>query len=83
MARQKASAGGILVIYDKSNPEMPAPLDTLTKPTVTTREAAYYLNREVQTLREWACYGRGAVRPLRINGRLAWPVADLRRVLGV
>ncbi len=27
--------------------------------------------------------GTGPIRALRINGRLAWPVAELRRVLGV
>ena len=25
----------------------------------------------------------GPLRPIRINGRLAWPVSELRRVLGV
>ena len=25
----------------------------------------------------------GPIRPMRVHGRLAWPVADLRRVLGV
>ena len=25
----------------------------------------------------------GPLRPMRINGRLAWPVSELRRVLGV
>jgi hypothetical protein len=25
----------------------------------------------------------GPIRPLRVNGRLAWPVAEIRRVLGV
>jgi hypothetical protein len=59
------------------------PLEAVNRPTVTTEQAAYYLNRKPQTLREWACLGRGDVRPLRVCGRLAWPVADLRRVLGV
>jgi hypothetical protein len=59
-------------------------LDTLTRPMVSTAEAAYYLNRAPQTLRGWSCKtGSGPLRPMRINGRLAWPVADLRRVLGV
>lgn len=59
------------------------PLELVTRPTVATEQAAYYLNRKPQTLREWACLGRGDIRPLRVSGRLAWPVADLRRVLGV
>jgi hypothetical protein len=59
------------------------PLGEVTRPTVTTEAAAYYLNRSPQTLRMHACYDNGIVRPLRIGGRLAWPVAELKRVLGV
>lgn len=44
------------------------------KPIVTTAVAAKMLNRSPQTLRKWACYENGPLRPLRINGRLAWPV---------
>lgn len=65
----------------KRTPVFP-PLDTLTRPAVSTAQAAYYLNRQPQTLRAWACGQRGEIRPLRINGRLAWRVADLLRVLG-
>jgi hypothetical protein len=59
------------------------PLETVTKPTVGTPAAAYYLDRSGQRLREWACYGNGPITPLRIGGRLAWRVADLKRLLGV
>jgi hypothetical protein len=59
------------------------PLEQVTRPTLITKEAAYYLNREEQTLRIWACKESGAIRPIRVNGRLAWPVADIKRVLGV
>jgi hypothetical protein len=58
-------------------------LDSITLPTVKTDAAAHYLNRKAQTLRVWACLENGPIRPLRINGRLAWPVAELRKVLGV
>jgi len=58
-------------------------LEDLTRPTVDTASAAHYLNRRPQTLRGWACHEDGPLRPIRINGRLAWPVAGLRRVLGV
>ena len=57
------------------------PLDLVTRPAVDTATAAYYLNRQPQTLRGWACHEDGPMRPLRINGRLAWPVAELRRLL--
>ena len=58
-------------------------LEQITRPTVPTEQAAYYLDRRPQTLRGWACHEDGPLRPVRVNGRLAWPVADLRRVLGV
>ena len=58
-------------------------LESVTRPAVDTAAAAYYLNRRPQTMRGWACHEDGPLRPLRINGRLAWPVAELRRVLGV
>jgi hypothetical protein len=59
------------------------PLEWVTRPTVDTSTAAHYLNRRPQTLRCWACHEDGPLRPLHINGRLAWPVTELRRVLGV
>ena len=58
-------------------------LESVNRPTVDTASAAYYLNRRPQTMRGWACLENGPLRPVRINGRLAWPVAELRRVLGV
>lgn len=54
-----------------------------TRAAVDTATAAHHLNRRPQTLRGWACHEDGPLRPLRINGRLAWRVEDLRRVLGV
>lgn len=54
-----------------------------TRAAVDTATAAYHLNRQPQTLRAWACLENGPMRPMRVHGRLAWPVAELRRVLGV
>ena len=48
---------------------------------LTTRDAAAALGRSPQTLRKWACLECGPLRPIHINGRLAWRVGDLRRVL--
>lgn len=59
------------------------PLDREKRVCVDTATAAYHLGRRPQTLRGHACHDDGPIRPLRINGRLAWPVAELRRVLGV
>lgn len=50
---------------------------------VPTDCAAFHLNRKPQTLRLWAMSGSGPIDPLRINGRLAWPVAEIKRLLGL
>lgn len=49
--------------------------------TLSTNEAAIVLNRKGQTMRKWACLENGPIRPVRINGRLAWRVADLAKLL--
>ncbi len=59
------------------------PLTNETRSAVDTACAAYHLSRADQTLRIWACKNCGPIRPIRINGRLAWPVADIKRLLGV
>lgn len=64
-----------------ANPQFP-PLETVTSPALPTAQAAHYLNRKPQTLRAWACLENGPIRPVRVNGRLAWSVAEIRRVMG-
>lgn len=59
------------------------PLAHETRPTVDTAAAAHYLNRRPQTLRGWACLETGPIRPIRICGRLAWNVADIKSLLQV
>ena len=42
---------------------------------ILTAEAARHLSRATQTLQQWACGVRkGPIQPIRVNGRLAWPV---------
>ena len=56
-----------------------------TRTAVDTATAAYHLSRQPQTLRGWASaetYPPG-LKPLRVMGRLAWPVAGIRAALGV
>ena len=65
-----------------SGPQQFPPLEQVNRPTVPTEQAAYYLNRKPQTCRAWACLENGPLRPIRINGRLAWSVAEIRAVLG-
>jgi hypothetical protein len=59
------------------------PLESESRAAVDTTCAAFHLNRQPQTLRIWACYRNGPLRPVRINGRLAWPTNEIRRLLGV
>jgi hypothetical protein len=66
----------------QANTQFP-PLETVTRPTVETAAAAFYMNRRPQTMRSWASTEAGPLRPIRINGRLAWPVAGIKAVLGV
>ena len=57
------------------------PLAFENRTHVDTACAAYHLGRQPQTMRSWACTENGPIRPKRISGRLAWPVADIRRLL--
>lgn len=59
------------------------PLNLETRAGVETACAAFHLNRASQTLRVWACRQNGPIRPRRINGRLMWPVEDLRKLCGL
>ena len=78
-----------MLINTHKGQDMPAktvkytPIANETRANLPTNEAAHHLNRAPQTLRLWACKEDGPLRPIRINGRLAWPVSELRRVLGV
>lgn len=52
-----------------------------TRSAINTNAAAFHLGRKPQTLRKWACFEDGPIRPVRINGRLAWSVAQLKQLL--
>lgn len=58
------------------------PLAHVTQTHVPTEQAAYYFNRKPQTLRIWAMTGK-VIAPLRVNGRLAWPIDAIKRALEV
>ncbi|NDZ11469.1 hypothetical protein C7T35_01515 [Variovorax sp. WS11] len=59
------------------------PLERETRSAIPSAEAAHHLSRSIKTLHLWACKGEGPLKPLRVNGRLAWPVADIKRLMGV
>jgi len=61
------------------------PLHLESRTHVGTDEMCWHLGFAPQTARLWACketYPEG-LAPIRINGRLRWPVAGIRRALGV
>jgi hypothetical protein len=61
------------------------PLAQVQRTHVETNAAAYYLIRQPQTLRAWHCHGHfptEELRPLVLNGRLAWSVAAIKAVMG-
>lgn len=61
------------------------PLEQVTKPNLTTAELAFYSNMASQTWRVKACYETypEGLRPLRVCGKLAWPTAGAKKLLGV
>ena len=61
------------------------PLEQVTRPNLTTAEAAFYLNRAPQTLRAWACLENfpAGLRCRRIGGLLAWPTVEVKALAGV
>lgn len=61
----------------------PVALEQETRSGLPTCEAAFHLNRAQQTLRLWAMREDGPLRPVRVHGRLSWPVAEIKRVLGM
>jgi hypothetical protein len=61
------------------------PLALETRTHVSTAVLCCHMSRQPQTARGWASaetYPEG-LRPIRVNGRLAWPVAGIRAALGV
>lgn len=67
----------------RTAPQQFPPLESVTRPAVPTGQAAYYLDRQAQTLRIWAMRRSGPLVPIRVHGRLAWPVNGLKQLLGV
>lgn len=61
------------------------PLDRETRTHVDTGTMCWHLGFAPQTARLWACketFPEG-LKPIRISGRLKWPVAGIRKTLGV
>lgn len=58
------------------------PIEAQMNSHVGTDCASFYLARRPQTLRIWASAENGPIRPIRINKRLAWSVAEIKQLLG-
>lgn len=56
-------------------------LETETRETVSTVEAALYLNRDRTVLYDWGKLESSPLRPTREKGRYRWRVADIRALL--
>jgi hypothetical protein len=67
---------------NESEPRQFPPLELDTRVVVDTATAAHHCNRRPQSMRAWACLETGPLRPIHINGRLAWRVSDIRQLLG-
>ena len=57
------------------------PIEQELRSHVDTACAAFHLNRKPQTLRLWACLENGPIRPIRVHGRLAWPLDQIKELL--
>jgi len=58
-------------------------LSEIKTPTVPTRQAAHYLGRTPDTLRVYARSENPPIAPSRFAGRYQWPVADIKKIVGV
>lgn len=61
------------------------PIHKETRTHVGTALMCWHLDRKPQTARGWACHETypAGLKPLRVMGRLLWPVAGIRSLLGV
>lgn len=85
MQHQKQSSASLAhsLVQPPSHPAGFIPLDEETRTHVSTAVMCHHIGRKEQTARGWACHEDGPLRAIRVNGRLAWAVADIRRLLGV
>lgn len=69
----------------RTAPRIFTPLALETRTHIPTADAAHHLSLSEQTLRAWACFENGRIRPLRIPGRLGllWSVAEIKGLLGL
>jgi len=61
------------------------PIHKETRTHVSTALMCWHLDRKPQTARGWACHETypKCLKPVRVMGRLAWPVSGIRTLLGL
>lgn len=76
-------------VISPAKPEKKLPADFValhleTRTHVSTAVMCRHLGRQPQTARGWACHETypPGLRPIRVMGRLAWPVAAIAMLLG-
>lgn len=57
------------------------PLDTVTRPTLSTAETAFYIHVAKQTLLSWSSTQMGPLQPVKIRARLHWNTNAVRALL--
>ncbi len=73
------------VLTQKIPPADFIPLSQEVRTHVPTAVLCWHLTKKQQTARAWASaatYPEGLM-PMRVNGRLAWPVSGIKKVLGL
>ena len=61
------------------------PLHLENRTHVNTAVMCRHIGRQPQTARGWASAETfpACLKPIRVSGRLAWPVAGIKQILGV
>jgi hypothetical protein len=61
------------------------PIDKETRTHISTELMCFHIGRAPQTARYWAMTEKypPELKPVRILGRLGWPVSGIRQLLGV
>ena len=47
---------------------------------LSTKDAAYVMGLQPQTLRKWAMDGSGPIQPIKIGNRLRWKLKDIKDI---
>ncbi len=83
MATAKPTNVGMTAMNSNKQKELIRSLAEGTRLQYSTKEAAFFLNIREDTMRAWACFGKGDIKPRKVGNRLAWMADDIRRLMGM